>query len=309
MTIDRSTVQDSDSKRRLGVFEREHLVYFGIAFGFSWLFWIGAWFITMRIQAGDQLINADLAWALFFDGGGVTGLVWLSLLSLVGVWGPMIGGVVASRIDPATSPKRLESSVLHVGIGLRWYGLALGILALVAGPVAVIVASTADPIPGAPGWGTVLVFLVVFFVFQMLTSGTEEIGWRGYLNEKLKRGRSFYETGWAVGLPWAIWHVPIVLIVFAQQGMEPVAMAGSLIGFGIGIVAAAILHAWFYERTRSVFLSIFIHAAFNTFPLATALLYENSPVGLTANLSLWAVVVYLKRRHDKEISGEPAAAA
>lgn len=66
--------------------------------------------------------------------------------------------------------------------------------------------------------------------------------------------------------------MPIVLIVFAQQGMEPIAMAGSLIGFGIGIVAAAILHAWFYERTQSVFLNIFIHAAFNTFPLATALL-------------------------------------
>ena len=84
---------------------------------------------------------------------------------------------------------------------------------------------------------SVLAFLAVFFVFQMLTSGTEEIGWRGYLNEKLMRGRDFYETGWAVGLPWAVWHVPIVLIIFAQQGMEPVAMVGSLAGFGIGIVA------------------------------------------------------------------------
>ncbi len=29
----------------------------------------------------------------------------------------------------------------------------------------------------------------------------------------------------------------------------------------------AILQAWFYERTNSVFVSIVIHAAFNTVPL------------------------------------------
>ena len=51
-----------------------------------------------------------------------------------------------------------------------------------------------------------LVFLTVFFVFEMLTSGTEEIGWSSYLNEKLRQGRDFWKTGWAVGLPWAAWH-------------------------------------------------------------------------------------------------------
>ena len=309
MTIDRITDHDPRTQTQAGVFERQHLVYLGIAYGFSWLFWIGAWLITRSADAGDQLINADLAWALFFEGEGVTAVVWLSLLSLVGVWGPMIAGVVATRIDPTTSSGQLRSRVGRVGISLRWYGLALGILALVAGPAALIVSITADRVPGAPAGGTVLAFLAVFFVFQMLTSGTEEIGWRGYLNEKLMRGRNFYETGWAVGLPWAVWHVPIVLIIFAQQGMEPVAMVGSLAGFGIGIVAVAILHAWFYERTRSVFLSIFIHAAFNTLPLATTLLYENSPVAVIANLSLWAVVIYLKRRHDKEALGEMEAVA
>ncbi len=141
----------------------------------------------------------------------------------------------------------------------------------------------------------------------MLTSGTEEVGWRGYLNEKLRHGRNFWDTGWAVGPPWAVWHYPIVVMMFVQQDMAPVAIVGSLIGFSIGIVAAAILHAWFYRRTHSVFLNIVIHASFNTIPLATVLLYEDSPAATIANLALWAVVIYLKRQHDKQAQVTPAA--
>lgn len=90
------------------------------------------------------------------------------------------------------------------------------------------------------------------------------------------------------------------MIIFNQQGMEPFAIVGSLAGFSIGIVAAAILHAWFYERTESVFVKIFIHASFNTLPLATVLIFENSPAAVIANLSLWGVVIYLKSRYDKD---------
>lgn len=285
---------------RIGLWTGHHITFLAVAYVFSWVFWVGSWLITQSMDAGDQLINADLVWALFFDGEGMSTVVWLSLLSMVGVWGPMIGGIVATRLDPAVSSDDLSRKVRRVGVGGRWYGLVLGILVLVAGPTALIVALTTNMIPNAPGVGTVLVFLVVFFVVQMLTSGTEEIGWRGYLNEKLRHGRNFWDTGWAVGVPWAVWHFPIVVIIFVQQGMELVQIVGSLVGFGIGIVAAAILHAWFYERTESVFLNMFIHAIFNTLPLATVLLFQDSPAAVIANLALWAVVIYLKRQNDKE---------
>ena len=295
--------------QQVGLWERPHIVFMAIAYSFSWLFWIGSWVITRAIDAGDQLINADLVWDLFFDDEGMTTLAWLSLLSLVGVWGPMIGGIAATRIDPATSSEVLWKRVRRVGVGGREYGLALGILVLVSGPAALIVALTTDMVSDAPSVGTVLVFLVVFFVIQMLTSGTEEIGWRGYLNQKLRAGRNFWDTGWAVGFPWAIWHYPIVIIIFSQQGMAPAAIIGSLVGFSIGIVAAAILHAWFYERTESVFLNIFIHAIFNTLPLATVLLFEDSPAAVIANLALWGVVIYLKRQYDQQHPAEAEEAA
>ena len=168
-----------DLKTRVGLWARPHIIFMTIAYTFSWLFWIGSWAITRSMNAGDQLINADLVWALFFDGGGTTTIVWLSLLSLVGVWGPMIGGIVATRLDPGTSSGDLRVRVRRVAVGGREYGLVLAILLLIVGPVALIVALTTDMVPNAPSAGTFLVFLFVFFVVQMLTSGTEEIGWRG----------------------------------------------------------------------------------------------------------------------------------
>lgn len=53
--------------------------------------------------------------------------------------------------------------------------------------------------------------------------------------------------------------------------MEPLLMLTSFIGFGIGIVAMSILHTWFYAKTKSVFLAIVIHAAFNIRPTGSGL--------------------------------------
>lgn len=296
---------NTKAAEKVSLWTRHHITFLLIGYAFSWVIWIVSWLIAQNMDAGDQLINADLVWELFFESEASSTIIWLSLLSLLGVYGPMIGGIVATRLDPTVSSVDLWKTVRRVGVGVRPYGLALGILLLVAGPAALIVALTADMLPDAPNFGTVLVFLAVFFLFQMLTSGTEEIGWRGYLNRKLRIGRNFWDTGWAVGLPWAVWHFPIVVIIFAQQGMEPVAIVGSLAGFSIGIVAAAILHAWFYERTKSVFVNIFIHACFNTLPLTTVLIFQDSPAAVIANLALWAVVIYLKHQYDKESGDKP----
>jgi membrane protease YdiL (CAAX protease family) len=284
---------------RTEMWARPHVTYLALAYGISWIVWIAAWFFARASDAGDLLFNADLVWALRPDADATAALA-ISLVAIVATFGPMLAGIVASKRDPAVGLASLGRRTADVGIGLRWYGLALGMLVAVAGPPAILAVFTAERQPDAPGLGTLGLFLLVFFAFQMVTSGTEEIGWRGYLNEKLRVGRDFWDAGWAVGLPWAVWHFPVVVIMFLQQGMAPVAIVGSLAGFSIGIVAASILHAWFYERTESVFLNVFIHAAFNTIPLATALVFEETPVAMIANLLLWVLVVILRRRETAD---------
>jgi membrane protease YdiL (CAAX protease family) len=226
-------------------------------------------------------------------------VVWLSVLSLIGVYGPLVGGIVASRADPAIPPGDLRRRLLRVGVGARTYAAIAGLLLLITIPTLAVTAAVADQVDDPPAAGTLVAFLLVFFVVQVLTSGTEEVGWRGYLTQKLLPGRGYWDAGWAVGPVWAVWHFPIVIQIFLGQGMVLPQILGSLAGFSIGIVAMAILHAWFFQRTGSVFVNVVIHAAFNTVPLTIVLLFEGSPAAVLANLLLWAVVIVLKSRTDR----------
>ncbi len=95
------------------------------------------------------------------------------------------------------------------------------------------------------------------------------------------------------------------------DGSAHAGMSVRLVAMGfvlIGIVAMAILQAWFYQRTRSVFLAIVIHAVFNTIPLTIVLLFEGSPAAVLANLLLWAVVIVLKSRTDRQDRDRDAGA-
>lgn len=285
--------------RTFRLFDRPHVVFLAVAFGVSWTIWLVAWWLARTVGDGTIQFNETLV-APLVDGGAAgryaDAVSWFAVLA---VYGPLIGSLVAARVDPDFAWKDLWARALRVRVGARWYGAILAILAVTAGSAALLVAVTTQRSPDAPADAQLMAFLGLFFVYQLATSATEEFGWRGYLNEKLRHGRDFWDVGWAVGLPWAAWHLPVVTIMFVQQGLPPAALLGSLAGFGIGIVAMAILHAWFYQHTRSVFLSILIHALFNTLPLTTALLYVASPAAAVANVALWAVVVVLRVRQQR----------
>lgn len=295
--MDDVAARETDPGEVARLWEGPHLLFLGIAYGFSWVLWLLAW--RLGDDGADVLLNQDLVWELVFVGEVPARLALISLVALVAVYGPMIGGVVASRIDPAIPAGSLGRRIRKVNVGGREYGLVFLILLAVTIPPLLLTALTTDFADEGPSFAGLLPFLAVFFVIQFFSSGTEEIGWRGYLTQKLLPGRGYWDAGWAVGIVWAFWHLPVVLMIFVQGGLEPVAILGSLIGFGIGIVAMAILQAWFYERTRSVFLAMFIHALFNTLPLTIAIVWEGSPVAVLANILLWVVVIVIKSRTDK----------
>ena len=287
------------SASRVPMWARPHVVFLLIAYVFSWALWIAGWIIADVTDAGDLLFNQDFVWRVGFVHDVPTALLVATAIAFPAVYGPMIGGIVASRMDPAIPRGSLRRRVTDVRVGGREYALVLAVLLGVTLPSMVITVATGTRSADAPSWGQLVGFLIAFFTLQLVTSGTEEIGWRGYLTEKLLPGRGFWDAGWLVGVVWAVWHLPVATMIFLQQGMVHLQIAGSLVGFAMGIVAMAILQAWFYERTRSVFLNMVIHAAFNTLPLTLVLLWEGSPAAVLTNLLLWAVVIYIQARSQR----------
>jgi membrane protease YdiL (CAAX protease family) len=278
------------------LWERPHVRYVAIAYAWSWSVWIAGWLLARSLDAGDVLYNENLVDRMLFARDVPGDLMVVSALSLVAVWGPMLAGIYVSRLDPSIPDGDLWQRIRRTDVGWVDYRWVLGILVLVTAPALLVSVLAFDQADDAPAIGTLAWFLLAFFVYQMLTSATEEIGWRGYLLEKLLPGRNFWDAGWMLGFVWAGWHLPVVIFIFMQQGMVLAPIIGSLAGFTMGIVAMSIFHAWFYDRTRSVFLNMVIHAAFNTIPLTIVLLYPDSPAAIAANLLLWAVVFYLRKR-------------
>jgi membrane protease YdiL (CAAX protease family) len=85
---------------------------------------------------------------------------------------------------------------------------------------------------------------------------SEEIGWRGYALERLQTRWNALTSSLIVGLVWALWHLPLFMMVgtsFHESG-DP------FIGFLIKMMASSILYTWLYNNTKqSLWSAILLH--------------------------------------------------
>jgi len=124
--------------------------------------------------------------------------------------------------------------------------------------------------------------------------GMEEIGWRGFLQPALEEKMPFIAAAFAVGIIWAVWHLPLWLIQNANQSSFNI---GAFFLFCIG---NSFVFAALHKFTKSVFACIFIHAFSNA--LGSAFTFDiladtpNIKVIITVTLSIilsiivWAIV-------------------
>lgn len=103
----------------------------------------------------------------------------------------------------------------------------------------------------------VLLLIVVWFLFEVITNG-EEIGWRGYVLPRLQAKYNALVASLIVGVIWGAWHLPKFLGVGASNER-------SFAWFLVFIVAEAVLYTWLYNNTRgSLLLVTIFHASGNT---------------------------------------------
>ncbi|MEP7332100.1 MAG: type II CAAX endopeptidase family protein [Terracoccus sp.] len=239
---------------RRGPLVRHPLVAFvGLAYLLSWLCWL-------------PLLASRQGW-----------VTWpvSPYLHLAGGLGPATAAVVvtASVSGRAGVAGLLRRCVAWRG-RLRWIALAvLGPLGLFG--VAVVAARLFDgEWPGLGRFGSsteyVALPLVVYWAANVLFYGFgEEIGWRGFLQPSLQRGRSAFTAALVVALVWAAWHVPLFGITPTYRAMPRV----GFVGFFLSLLVAALLLAWLYlVSDGSILVVAIFHAVFDiatTTPTAT----------------------------------------
>ena len=161
------------------------------------------------------------------------------------------------RADADARPRLAgwRGSLFRFKASFRWYAfvvvwpLALGAFVVLIGSVA---GGETPRWAALPALGTVIAMLIV----QLVTSGLEEPGWRGFALPVLE-GTHTFENAVVSGPGWAGWHVPYVVYLNreAPLWMLPLTIAG----FAMSIVAIGDVHAWVYNATGAVPLNILLH--------------------------------------------------
>lgn len=97
----------------------------------------------------------------------------------------------------------------------------------------------------------------------------EEFGWRGYALPRLLTILSPVPASLVLGLAWAPWHLPLVLVEGSFQSNVPFLL------FLVSTVGLSVLYTWLYSANAGrLFAVLLFHAASNT--AATVLLSQRT---------------------------------
>ena len=215
--------------------------YVVLAYLLAWIFWIPVILTRQDYQSSSLLIA----------------------IVLLGVFGPGIAGIVLTYVDGGKAAgrdfwqrvfdyKRIEP-LWYLAIFAIWpliNLLAVGINLLLGGepPDFTFLRENATQPLG----------LVVVLLLYLIQAGLEELGWRGYM---LDRMQIYWRPLWAalvVGIVHAFWHLPL----FWMEGTNQKAY-----GFGINfivfvlvVLASSIYETWIYNKNyRSTLAAILLH--------------------------------------------------
>ena len=218
------------------------LMYFVIAFAFTWFFW---WLAALGAR---DVIPA------------------LPGLTVIGTFGPLVAAVILTAQESGRAGVRsLLGRILQWRVAPIWYGVALlGPLVITLGAMVLeVVALGVQP----PSLGvlirelpsTLLTLLVNAVYMLIFVTLGEEVGWRGYALPALQARYSALLASLILGAVWALWHLPVFFNPDTSYSNLPFFL------FLVFIVSVAVLMTWLFNSTGgSVLMAMFFHAVLNT---------------------------------------------
>lgn len=257
--------------------------YILISFIWTWAFWIFAFILAnsrnYTLVTGETLFDLFRPYA---DPGAVTPQIIFAL----GVFGPLLGYLFMAQKQKNTLWGQRKSK----------FALFAFIIPVVTILPSVLLSAflLQKEVTKRTLAGTTIT-IGLYFLSNLLTSGTEEFGWRGFLYPHMREKKeSFWNTAWKSGLIWAVWHYPLMMWLY--WGMGVAVALPTLLGFTAGIVAMAYLSNFVYEHTHSIGLLMLMHALNNTGNYILMLLYPNTPFTFLSSLVSWGLVIYLDKK-------------
>ena len=243
-------------------------VYFLATFAWTWLIWGTGILLGFTAETGEGLIVA-----------------------LLGVIGPLVTGIGFTYFTRDIKGRRdyWKRIVDFKRIPAKWYLVIFLFVPVLNGLAALL-----DRMSGGTGgtWGEAArnvlsdpLSIVPSILFASLIPFIEELGWRGYVLDRLQEKHTALVSSLILGVVWALWHLPLFFVPGSYQaGLGVGSLAFWL--FMIGIVPLNLPFTWIYNNTgRSTLAVILFHAMVNF----TGELMALSERADTLSIALWFV--------------------
>lgn len=213
--------------------------------------------------------------------------------ALPGAWGPTISAILVTWMHEGKAKvKQLLKKLFIWRLSIKYYGFAItlsSILVILAMLLAYLFFNVDLNLSSIPrglgleeeGFLFALVLSPVFFLITCLVGGpiAEELGWRGFAQEKLQPKFGEVSSGLIIGVLWVLWHLP--LMIFLPQGVGHM----PLWAYILVMINMSILLAWLYNKTRgSVLLAVLFHAGMN---------FENTILGFENLQNTYTLIIYI----------------
>lgn len=215
--------------------------FFILVLSWSWLFWIPAAMLGISIETPLGAI-----------------------LGLLGLLGPMVCGISFTYFTQDKSGKHdyWLRIVDFKRISVKWYAFILLfvpalmsiaiVLDIFSGGNVAIFTQVLTPFLAAP-LSIITFALPIFFIGPF----PEELGWRGYVLDKLQKKWNALASSLILGIVWAVWHLPLFFIKDTYQYNQGAWSLWFWLFF-IGIIPLSVIFTWIYNNTNRSTLAIIL---------------------------------------------------
>ena len=181
-------------------------------------------------------------------------------------WSPAIACIVTR----ALTKEGFRDMKLHFRLrGNFGYYLTAFVLPLTFVPAFMIIPAV---MKGNTGWismvsasdtAAVIFQLAATAVFGSVGLLGEELGWRGYMNQKMEPLFGTFGTCIIGGIIWGLWHVPIDAASYLLGYIKLSEMLRDSAERMFILIMLSVILMWLTKKTDSVFPAVILHAAYN----------------------------------------------
>lgn len=170
--------------------------------------------------------------------------------------GPLAAALIVARVlYGKKDSEEVFGPLLRWRVGIIWYIVAM------CGSVVIMLASAGFSGELQLGIGrlTPSTGLLMTFLTYLVAAIPEEVAWRGFVLPRLQARYSALVSSLIIGVLWALWHIPLLLIKDSVMSTYP------LLPYFVGTIAASVVYTWLFNSCEGSALIVTIfHAISNT---------------------------------------------